>query len=48
MPPVEGCTTQNYTVLIVIGLGVERLNHGEATSKKIPDSFILICYLSYL
>jgi len=23
MPPVEGCTKQDYAVLIVIGLGVE-------------------------
>jgi hypothetical protein len=23
MPPVEGCTKQDYAVLIVIGVGVE-------------------------
>jgi hypothetical protein len=23
MPPVEGCTKQDYAVLIVIGMGVE-------------------------
>ena len=31
MPPVEGCTKQDYAVLIVIGMGVEE---GPAVAQR--------------